>query len=203
MRTWIVLAIAASAAAASADRLIYIPTARKIPFRTFKYELRAEPRFQGEVEHYLGIGLTTSWELEVRSQKLGLERPQTTFDLTYNYLAPLTGFTPGIAAGVQDIANKTAEGTRPFLAITFREGFQAINGEFPADITIGMSLAQKRLYPIVGASIPFSAGVRLMAEHDGFRISAGFEIHPIKPLALRFIVREKSSLFGLVFQHRF
>ena len=203
MRTWIVLGLATTAAVAQADRLIYIPTARKIPYRTFKYELRAEPRVQGEIEHYLGVGLTKFWELEVRSQNLGMPTAQTTFDLTYNYLAPLTNLTPGFAIGVQDILNKTSEGTRHFLAITFREGFQAINGEYPADLTIGVSMAQKRLYPIVGASIPFSEEVRLMAEHDGFRISAGFEIRPIKPLALRFLVRERSSLFGFVFQHRF
>jgi hypothetical protein len=155
------------------------------------------------MEHYLGVGLTTSWELEVRSQNLGLPTAQTTFDLTYNYLSPLTNLTPGFSIGVQDVINKTAEGTRPFIAITFREGFQVVNGEFPADLTLGMSFVQKRLYPIVGASIPFSEGVRLMAEHDGFRISAGFELKPIKPLALRFIVRERSSLFGFTFQARF
>src|SRR5688500_405803 len=108
MRTWIVLGLAALCAVASADRLIYIPTARKIPFRTFRYELRAEPRVQGEMEHYLGVGLTTSWELEVRSQNLGLPTAQTTFDLTYNYLSPLTNLTPGFSIGVQDVINKTA-----------------------------------------------------------------------------------------------
>ncbi len=203
MRILMVLALAVAAAVARADRLIYIPTARKIPFRTFKYEFRAEPRVKGELEHYLGIGLTTSWELEVRSQNLGLASAATTFDLTYNYLSPFTGLTPGFAAGVQDILNKTAEGSRPFIAVTFREGYQAIGGEFPGDLTIGISLAQKRLYPIVGASIPFSEAVTLMAEHDGFRISAGFEVRPIRSLALRFLVRERSSLFGFVYQRRF
>ncbi len=203
MRIWIVLALAATAAAASADRLIYIPTARKIPFGSFKYEFRAEPRVKGEIEHYLGIGLTKSLELELRSQNLGLPTAQTTFDLTYNYISPITGLTPGFAFGIQDILDNTAEGTRPFIVATFREGFQAINGEFPADFTLGVTMARKQIYPVVGASIPFSEEFRLLAEHDGFRISAGFEIRPSKPLALRFMVRERSSLFGFVFQTRF
>ncbi|HSI72954.1 MAG TPA: hypothetical protein VK934_07230 [Fimbriimonas sp.] len=203
MRIWIACALGLTSTIASADRLIYIPTARKIPYRTFKYELRAEPRVQGEMEHYLGIGLTPFWEVEVRSQNLQLDRPQGTFDLAYNYLSPFTNLTPGISIGVQDVLNKTAEGQRPFLAVTFRQGFFTIGGEVPADLTLGLSVVKSRLYPFLGASIPFSQEVRLLAEHDGFRISVAAEVKPIRMLALRFIVREKSSLLGFVIQHRF
>jgi hypothetical protein len=203
MRTWTLLVCLLCSAGASADRLIYIPTARKIPYRTVRYELRAEPKLQGDLEHYIGIGLTPFWELEMRSQNLSLDRPEGTFDLTYNYLSPFTNLTPGFSIGVQDIMNRTSEGTRPFVVATFRQGFFAIGGEFPADLTLGLTLARTRLYPVVGASIPFSSGVRFMAEHDGFRISVGWEVRPSRALALRFIVREKNSLFGLVVQHRF
>ena len=52
MRFSVALVAMATAAFASADRLIYIPTARKIPFGEVKLEYRAEPRVQGEVERY-------------------------------------------------------------------------------------------------------------------------------------------------------
>jgi hypothetical protein len=203
MRIWMFLAAVLLAAMAQADRLIYIPTARKIPFRTIRYELRAEPRVQGEIEHYVGFGLTTSFELELRSQNLRLDRPEGTFDLTYNYLSPLTGLTPGFSVGIQDVLDRTDDGRKGFLAITFREGFLAIGGEFPADLTLGISYVQGRVYPMVGASIPFSQSVRVLAEHDGFRISVGFEVKPSRPLALRLIVRDKNALLGFVVQHRF
>jgi uncharacterized membrane protein len=203
MRIWLAFVLGLLSSFASADRLIYIPTARKIPYRTFKYELRAEPRVQGEMEHYLGIGVTPFWEVEIRSQNLQLDRPTGTFDLTYNYLSPFTNLTPGISIGVQDVLDKTAEGQKPFVAVTFREGFFTIGGEVPADLTLGVSVVRRRIYPFLGASIPFSKDVRLLAEHDGFRISVAAEVRPIRPLALRFIVRERGALLGFVFQNRF
>jgi hypothetical protein len=203
MRIWIAAALLATVSVAHAERLIYIPTARKIPFGMIKYEFRAEPRIDGQVENYLGVGLTSFFELEIRSQNLQLDRQVGTFDLTYNYLSPFTNLTPGIAFGIQDIMSKTAEGSRPFLAITFRQGFFAIGGEYDADLTLAVSVARGRVYPEVGVSIPFSEGVRLLAEHDGFRVSTGLEVHPLRNVALKFIVREQSSLLGFSIQHRF
>jgi hypothetical protein len=203
VRTVGTIAMLALAALASADRLIYIPTARKIPFGSFKYEIRGEPRVQGEFENYLGVGLTTAWEIAFQSSNLGLDRQVGSVDLSYNLLSPITGFTPGFSFGIQDLFNRTSDGRRPYFVTTFKEGFYVIGGEVPGEITIGISGVKKRIYPLVGVSIPFSNEVRLLAEHDGMRISAGAEVRPIRSLGVRFIVREKSSLFGLQFQARF
>jgi len=191
------------AAGCLAERLIYIPTAHKIPFGSVRYELRAEPRVSGVSENYIGIGATTSWELEYRRQDLDSDRQIDAFDLTYNFISPITDFTPGFALGIQDVFDRTADGRRPFFVVTFREGFSTIGGESPADITLGFSSSHRQVYPLVGASIPFSKQVRFMAEHDGLRISIGMEARPVRNLSLRWTLREGTSLLGFEFQGKF
>jgi hypothetical protein len=197
-----VLAIGCSALC-WADRLISIPTAHKIPFRAFKYELRMEPQVRGLAENYLGIGVSTSIEVEIRTFTSPRDRQVGTFDLTYNIISPITDFTPGFAFGVQDALNRTPEGPRPFFATTFRNGFYGIGGESPSDVTLGIVAIRRRVYPFIGASIPFSKAFRLLAEHDGLILSVGLELRPVKDIGLKWIVRERNSLLGLEIQHRF
>lgn len=183
---------------AFAERELYIPTAKKLSAGTIKYELRYDPRDRSS-EQYLGFGATSFWEVELYDR----DNQNATFDLTYNLISPLTDLSPGIAFGFQDLLDQTDSGRRPFAVATFRQGFYAIGGEFPADFTLGLTYMNRRLTPLVGASIPFSEQVRLIAEHDGNGVAAGLEVHPIRPLGLTFIVRQNRGLLGFSYRAHF
>lgn len=174
MRRTAVIALVALAAIGQADRLITIPTARKIPFETVRYEFRAEPTSDGQTENLLGFGITNSFDGELRTFQDRHGKAITTGDLAYNYISPIAGFTPGFSAGFQDVANQTATGRRFFVATTFRQQLTTLDGDYPADITIGF-FGAKRSYAFVGVQIPFSKDFHFLAEHDGTRIATGFE----------------------------
>jgi hypothetical protein len=198
VRTAVFVSLALAASVACAERQLYIPTARKLSTGTVKYELRYDTRDRSS-EQYLGIGATSFWEVELYNR----EHRDATFDLTYNLISPITDLAPGLAFGFQDVLDETEGGRRPFAVATFRQGFYTIGGEQPADFTLGITYLHKRLSPLVGASIPFSDKVRLIAEHDGDGVAAGLEFQPVEPLTLKFIVRENRGLLGLSYRAHF
>lgn len=166
-------------ASAQADRLITVPTARKISYGTVRYEFRREPTSDGQRENLLGIGVSPSFDLELRTFQDRGGNAEGTFDFSYNYIAAIPGFSPGISFGVQDVADKTLDGRRFFLAFTSRQPLSTLNGDYPADITLGV-MGERSWTPYVGVSIPFSKEFHALAEHNGNRVSAGFEYRPFE-----------------------
>ncbi|CAN5354972.1 hypothetical protein BH11ARM1_BH11ARM1_01420 [soil metagenome] len=203
VRLLLAFGILGLAAFSSAERLIYIPTAHKILNGTVKYELRSETGKHSRFENYLGVGVGDSWEFEVRSQGTRLDNQVGTVDVTYNLISPITGITPGFAFGVQDIADQTSSGPRPFFVTTFRDGYYVAGGEVPGEVTVGITSEGRRIYPLVGVSIPFSKRVRFLGENDGIRNSIGAEYRPMKDFALRAIVRNRTTLLGFQLSGRF
>jgi hypothetical protein len=187
---------------ASADRLLFVPTARKLPARAIAVEYRFDPTDGRASEQYIGFGLSPEFEMEIRNQRYG-DRTATTFDLGFNLIPPFTGLAPGITLGAQDVLGRTEDGRRYFLAMTFREDYFGIGGEAPGDATIGVMHYRGKVHPYVGVSIPFAPQLRLMAEHDGTRLAAGFELRPVRQVGIRFIVREQNAMMGLMLNHRF
>jgi hypothetical protein len=202
VRALVLLPLLAAPAFASAERLLYIPTARKIPLGQLHYEFRHDPS-RSLTEHYFRAAVTHSIELEIRSQPWGTRSSEVGVDLTYNYIVPLVGFTPGFAFGVQDAADQTADGRRLFFAVTFREGFFVEGGEELGEATLGISHFQGRIQPFVGASIPLSQRLRILAEHDGLRVNAGVELRVIPQASIRAMMRDRRPLFGVALNHRF
>lgn len=125
-----------------------------------------------------------------------------TFDLGYNFVAPIPGFTPGISFGIQDVMNKTDDGRRPYMAVTFRPTFMTINGDFPADITLGAYIAANRSV-FVSGSLPFSKEFRFLFEHNGFRLASGFEVRPMPEFAIRLLYRGNDVLGGVMLSKGF
>jgi len=183
-------------AMASADQLIDIPTARKVPFDDFRYEFRASPTSHGDVAHYLGIGLGPSFELDLREITNAGTNPVGTFDFSYSYLTPIPGLAPGISFGVQDAANLTSDGRRFYAVTTLRNEMDEIPGNVYADITLGFQVGSLTS-PFVGVSLPFSKTFYAIAEHSGFRLSSGVEFRPAPQVALRFISRDRETLISL------
>lgn len=189
-------------ALAHGDRLVLVPTARKLPFRTVRYELLSQAGSSQVVEHYLGLGIGKSFELELRTQRWASASTVGTFDVGYNFVAPVPDLTPGIAFGVQDAPDTTSDRRRFYFATTFRPTFSTANGDVAADITLGV-YAGHQSSAFVGVGIPFSREVRLIAEHNGYRMTVGFEVRPHRSGALRVLVRERATLLGFSLMHRF
>ena len=188
---------------AFADELIDIPTARKIATEDFRYEFRAQPITKGDMQHFLGIGLGKSFELDIREvQDYGMS-PVTSFDFSYNFMAAFPGGEiPGISLGVQDGSNLTQDGRRFFAVTTFRNTMDEIAGSVYADITLGFQVGSKTS-PFVGVAVPFAPSVYLLAEDSGFRLNTGIEFRPSARMSLRFIVRNQETLLSLSASGRF
>ncbi len=187
---------------AHADWLIDTPTARKIAFKRARYEFRSMLK-GGMQEHRLGYGLTETVELTFRSERLASGLPTVgTADLSYVPTGPVPGLSPGIVFGIMDIADKTRDGRRGFLGMTFREDFTGLDGTNYGDITLG-AFVGKVTQPFFGASVPFSGQFRLLVEHNGLRPVVGLELRPFKELSLRYILRDRETLFGISLAYRF
>lgn len=187
---------------ACADRLIDIPTARKIAYDDYRYEFRAEPYSKGAFEQYLGIGVGKSFELDLRGVQEQGERQIGTFDFAYDFIAAIPGVSPGISFGVQDAQDRTDEGRRFYAVTTFREPLQAINESVKSDITVGIQFG-RLASPFVGFELPFSREVFLVAEHSGYRISAGLELRPAQNVIFRYVERGTQPVISLSLSSRF
>jgi hypothetical protein len=196
------LLLAALSSYATADRLINTPTGRKIPYGTVRLEVLSEFSRGRTQEYSAGIGVSPDFDLEIRSQYFEGQGVARTFDLGYTYISPVPGLTPGLSVGVQDALDETVDGIRTYFAFTYRPVFSTLNGDVPADFTVGGYVGNFSA-PFIGGTIPFSREFRFLYEHNGIRVAAGFEIRPRPDLGLRMIVRDNDVLGSIQFTHRF
>lgn len=189
-------------AAAMGDRLIDLPIGRKIPFRAVRLEYRGERAFQGRNEIYVGYGIGTQFEIEARTLALGGQAERATFDLAYNLIGPISGLSPGISVGVLDVPGSTSDGTRAYAVATFREPAPLDTGDSYSEVTIGFTFG-RLTSPMFGASLPLTNRIRLMGEHNGYRLAAGAEYRPIPDVSLRFLVRGQQTFLSVGVTRRF
>ena len=180
------------ASLAQADRLITVPTARKLLDGSVRLESLRQFGAGGYGTDYLAVGLGPSFEAEARLLERPDRDPRLTGDVTYNVIAPLTGFSPGLALGVTDVADATHVGPRAFACATVRNGFD--RGNVPFDVTVGL-FAGRRTTPYVGTSVPIYRWLRLLAENDGRDGRAALEATPLRGLRLR-LVGERGRVLG-------
>ncbi len=202
VRAALLFAFAALTALASADRVITIPTGRKIPFKAVRAELWYQPTKDGTTEYYFGTGLTDLFEIEVRTQRLPQRDVNTAVDLSYNIIGPIPDLTPGISIGVQDVANATLDGRRPYAALTLRQTLSALDGDANGDVTLGV-YAGERGGAFIGVSLPITTRIRLLGEHNRYRPSGGIEYTPQKGLALRYFARGAQPFVSISLTRRF
>jgi hypothetical protein len=153
-------------------------------------------------EYFFGFGLSPFLDMEIRSEYFDGSSPKGTFDIGYNYISPIPDITPGITLGVQDALDQTRDGLRFFGAITYRPVFSTINGDIPADLTIGV-FAGSRNAPFAGGTIPFSREFRFLYEYNGTRFASGIEVLPMKDLGFRLVFRDRDVLGGMHYTRRF
>jgi hypothetical protein len=202
-RIALVLGVVCVASGAHADWLIDTPLARKIPFKGMRYEFRSLLK-GGLQENRLGFGASETLEIVARTERLASGRPTLgTFDLSYTPNGPVPGVAPGLVVGMLDTLNRTLDGRRAYFGMTFREDFDGIDGTNYGDITIGVVSAHKSARAFFGASIPFSQYFRILAEHNGDRLSTAIDVRPMKQLSLKMIWRDRQILFGASIATRF
>lgn len=203
MRRTAVLVALMIAGGASADRLVNAPRGGKLAYGIARAEWLFEPTIRNNNYLYLGLGLTTAFDVEIRSERINGEEPEITFDVGYNVTAPITDLAPGISLGVQDMLDKTRDGRRFYFAFTDRRSARdSLLGGVAVELTLGF-LVGSRNSAFVSASLPFSEHARLLAEHDGFRITSGLELRPTDDVAFRVLFRENETLVGVQSRVRF
>ena len=199
---FVVTALSCVASLALADRLVNVPTARPLSKNSIRFEYLGGLNNSSAKEEFLAFSALNGVELEVRRRLRPEESGRTTFDLSYNVLSPVASTAPGIALGILDGLGKTIDGRRAFIAFTFRELLEIGEVGENGDVTLGYQTGALS-GAFVGISLPFSGRTRLIAEHNGARITAGFETNLLKGLDAKIFVQEKLLLGGISFSRKF
>ena len=202
MRVWAVLLFTSLGCAAFADRVIDVPIGRSLAMGTFQASFLEATNQNGAHDRYLAFAPITGFEIAIRERARAGESGHGTVDFAYNIVAPVAALSPGISVGMLDSLNETIDGRRTYVAATFRQlldvGEKGANGE----VTMGIQFGHLNS-GFVGASIPLADNFRFLAEHNGARISAGFELALAKTVRVRAISQEGTLLFGLNLSRRF
>ena len=202
MRGWVLLFFVGFGSSAFADRVIDVPIGRSLAMGTFQYSDLEAMNQIGARDRYIAYVPITGVEVAYRERSRPAESGHATFDLAYNLIAPVAALAPGVSFGVLDALNQTLDGRRTYVAVTFRElldvGEKGSNGE----VTMGVQFGSLNT-GFVGASIPLSSNFRLLSEHNGARISAGFELAIARTVKARVVTQDGTLLLGLNMSHRF
>jgi hypothetical protein len=202
VRLFALLMLFAASVSASADWLIFIPSGRKLPYQTGKAELSWAAATTREVRTTMGYGLTPTIEFDFTSETLDPRNTLLSCGVSYNVTDPVVNFVPGLQIGVVDIANKTADGRRFYVATSYDVGMTGeFNGDTPMKLTLGV-VGGSMNGPFVGVTVPFTRSFIGLAEHDSRRLSAGFEFKPTRDTSLKWIFRENQVLWAAGFTLR-
>jgi len=192
-----------SCAVCQADHLILMPLGKKVPHDVVRIGgnfLQYDPEF---LTGYLDIGINSYFDGSIRTDSVPGSNRNATFDLGYNYISPLTDASPGISVGVMDGLDRTKDGRRFYLSATYRVGLGGAATTFlPAEISIAAT-AGKKSTAMVGFMLPVTNGFRIMAEHDGYRVNAGFEMRPYMNVGFRYVFIGSIPQIGASFQTKF
>lgn len=187
---------------AFADRTIFSPMGRKIPAGTYRLEVAFDAAETKRTQSFLTMGLTPFLELELRSESLRSDAQTGTFDLSYNHVDPVVNVTPGLSLGIRDALNRTQDGRQAYIALTLHTGLTGdLNQNVPMETTIGYATGRNRSV-FAGAVMPITEKFRLLTEFDTHRVTHGLELRPIRQAAIRFLVRERQTIWSFQLSHR-
>jgi len=187
--------------AASADRLFELPTASKVRTGEWQFRHRAEQGRLGRGSTGLATGMGEAVDLELIY--LNARKPAGTLDLSYNLVPALADNLPGLSIGVQDAFARTAEGRGMYFVMTFKYNqFGTYNSNTPAEISIGAGGGRfKGVF--FSAMLPLADQLRLVAEHDSRRLTAGLALQPRTDLKLHWMFRRDATLLGADYSYKF
>ena len=202
MRAWGSIFVIGLCGLAFADRIIDVPTGRSLPKGTLDVSVMEATNQSGSRDRYIAYSPYQGFEFALRERLRPNESGDTTMDFSYNLVPAVPSTSPGISVGMLDVLDKTFDGQRTFIAFTFRELLQVGERGAYGEATMGMQFGHLNS-GFVGVTLPLSENFRLLTEHNGNRISAGFEFAPTKDIKARVVTQEGTLLFGLNLSHRF
>ncbi|MEI8281227.1 MAG: hypothetical protein WCG75_02365 [Armatimonadota bacterium] len=202
MRVWAIFGGLSLGAIAFGDRLIDVPIGRSLSMGTFQISDMEGLNQGGSRDRMIGYSPLTGIEFNFRQRIRPNENGHGTFDFAYNFVSPVAALAPGISVGMLDGLNETVDGRRTYIAFTFRElldvGEKGANGE----VTMGVQFGHLNT-GFVGVSLPLSSNLRFLVEHNGARISTGFDLSLQRRFHGRIITQDGVLMLGLNYSHRF
>lgn len=185
-----------------ADRLILIPTGKKILTGGLRYDVLTISG-KDTTLGWLGTGIGQTYDIEITGEAFDSNKMVNGIDFSYNYTVPIMDLSPGISVGFQDATNVTQRGRNAYLAVTYRFGNSGEhNQDVPTELTFGFWSKEKSLI-FAGANLPLSEPLSLIAEHDSENLTAGIELTPFRGGSFRVLFREHETLLGLKFFAQF
>jgi len=196
VRSLLVISLLVLASTSFADRIVDVPTATRLRDDMARFEFLGVPG-RDRSQAWLGIGVAKSFELELTAEKFDSNAYVGSFNVAYNYILPITDLTPGVSLGMKDVLNRTRDGRSAYVAWTQRYGnIGELNQNVPTEFTIGASSQPDGPF-FVGLMVPLAEHLRLLAEHNGKRLTAGVEMRPIPNVGVRLLFRQDENLAGL------
>ena len=197
MRPLFLASALALAAVSAADNLINIPIGRKVPYGVLRYESRFDQSDLRQYHGFLDYGIDTNFDARLTYDDVNGARRVVSGDVSFNYITPITGISPGLSFGIMDVANRTQDGRRAYMATTYRIGGADLFN--PVELTYGVFYG-KRPLGFVGIMFPFTEQIRFLAEDDGRRISTGLEWKQNNNLTLRWLFIDSRPQLGVRWQ---
>jgi hypothetical protein len=205
LRVAILTGILSLSSLASAERLIFIPTAKRLA----DFETRAEVLIEGlslaNRQNWLSAGFGGKFEVELYNEKLrnGLSE-RSSFNFSMNLLPALTDFGAGFAVGILDAANQTSAGRGVYGVFTLRSGnYEDQNAKSSTDLSLGFGTYPRFKGVFIGLRHPFTDYLKLLAEYDSRQTAFGFEVIPTRGMTLKWVAQEKQTFVGLSYSLRF
>lgn len=198
------LALVCAMSCAFADRLIFIPTAVKLRYGAVRPQLYFSGEKGRDIRGFLGLGIAKALDAEITYDRLSGPSTVASLNLAYYYIVPVTDITPGISVGVQDLLDKTPDRRSFYLAVTYRLGQVGdYNSDIPAELTLGGGLGRYRRGAFVGFMLPFADQLRLLGEYNSTKITAGFEVRPVRGLSIGALFQSDRTMWSLGYSMKF
>ncbi|GIK33061.1 MAG: hypothetical protein D8M22_06285 [Armatimonadetes bacterium] len=189
-------------APAFADRLIVIPTGKKLPLGTYRFESLLGPGDPSSKSWSIGAAFNKFFDGQVAWERGDDMAERVSFDLGFNLVDPVIGFAPGFSVGVRDLTGESRDGRMLYAALTHYEGLTGThNSDVPLEFTVGLS-AGDRTGVFVGLVVPFTRWTRFISEYDTRRLTQGFQFTPTQALDVRWLHRPGESFWTVTLRLR-
>lgn len=149
-----------------------MPTARRLSDGSLRAELWSRDRL---AFGSLAYGFGQHYEATVTDDSFGSDAARLTGTIAYHYLSPIADITPGIAAGILDVANQTTDGRRAYVSVTMNRSLPGITRFGYCQLTGGAEFGRHGS-PTGGIRLSIAPNVQLAGVYDGFRFSSGIEL---------------------------
>lgn len=144
----------------------------------------------------IGIPVGEVFDLEIAGISSRGQKVRVQLNGSYQFMVPVPDVSPGVSVGIQDIGGQTKFGRSAYLALTYKTGQATDSSDVPAELTVGLGTNRFRGI-FLGMMLPLQANLRLIAEHDSRKLTAGFELRAAKNIGVRWLFDENRTRLQL------